>query len=48
MINRFNLLAVKGSQQPDGKEETIDDILASVVRGFEKEKKNKEVNLYGK
>lgn len=37
-INRLNYMAVQGSQQPAGKEETIDDILASVVRGFEKEK----------
>lgn len=37
-INRLNYMAVQGSQQPAGKEETIDDILASVVRGFEKDK----------
>ena len=37
-INRLNYMAVQGSQQPAGMEETIDDILASVVRGFEKEK----------
>jgi hypothetical protein len=29
-------MAVQGSQQPAGKEESLDDILSSVVRGFEK------------
>ena len=33
VINRFNLLAVQQSHQPDEKTETIDDILSSVVRG---------------
>ena len=35
-INRLNYMAVQGSQQPAGKEESLDDILSSVVRGFEK------------
>ena len=33
VINRFNLLAVQQSHQPDEKTETIDEILSSVVRG---------------
>lgn len=37
-INRLNYMAVQGSQQPEQHQETVDDILASVVRGFEKEK----------
>ena len=38
VINRFNLLAVQQSHQPnDGKTESVDDILASVVRGFQKD-----------
>ena len=36
-INRLNYMAVQGSQQPAGKEESLDDILSSVVRGFQKE-----------
>ena len=35
-INRLNYMAVQGSQQPAVKEESLDDILSSVVRGFEK------------
>lgn len=33
VINRFNYAAVQNSQQPDQPGETVDDILASVVRG---------------
>ena len=33
VINRFNLLAVQQSHQPDEQKESLDDILASVVRG---------------
>ena len=33
VINRFNYMAVQNSQQPDQPGETVDDILASVVRG---------------
>lgn len=33
VINRFNYLAVQNSQQPDQPGETVEDILASVVRG---------------
>lgn len=37
VINRFNYLAVQQSNQPDnGKTESVDDILSSVVRGFQK------------
>lgn len=36
VINRFNYLAVQQSAQPQQKEESIDDILSSVVRGFQK------------
>lgn len=36
VINRFNYLAVQQSSQPAGKEESLDDILSSVVRGFQK------------
>lgn len=32
VINRFNYMAVKDSQQPQTKEETIEDILATMVR----------------
>lgn len=32
VINRFNYMAVKDSNQPQQKEETIDDILAAMVR----------------
>lgn len=39
VINRFNYLAVQQSSQPQGKEESLDDILASVVRGFQKDEK---------
>lgn len=38
-INRLNYMAVQGSQQPSSHEETLDDILSSVVRGFQKEDK---------
>lgn len=37
-INRLNYMAVQGSQQPAQQQETVDDILASVVRGFKDEK----------
>lgn len=38
-INRLNYMAVNGSQQPPQQpQETVDDILASVVRGFKDEK----------
>ena len=33
VINRFNLLAVQQSHQPEQHQESIEDILASVVRG---------------
>ena len=33
VINRFNYMAVQNSQQPDQPGETVEDILASVVRG---------------
>ena len=36
VINRFNLLAVQQSHQPDENKETLDDILSSVVRGTQK------------
>ena len=36
VINRFNLLAVQQSHQPDEHKETLDDILSSVVRGTQK------------
>ena len=36
VINRFNYMAVQQSSQPAGKEESLDDILSSVVRGFQK------------
>lgn len=40
VINRFNYLAVQQSSQPaNGKTESVDDILASVVRGFQKDDK---------
>lgn len=38
VINRFNLMAVQQSQQPQQSEETLDDILASVVRGTKPDK----------
>jgi len=37
LVNRLNLLAVQGSQQKDDKTETVEDILASIVRGNKKE-----------
>ena len=33
VINRFNYMAVQNSQQPAQHEESIEDILSSVVRG---------------
>ena len=33
VINRFNLLAVQQSHQPDEQKESLEDILSSVVRG---------------
>ena len=33
VINRFNLMAVQQSHQPEEHKESIEDILASVVRG---------------
>lgn len=33
VINRFNYMAVQNSQQPSQHEESIEDILSSVVRG---------------
>ena len=41
VINRFNYMAVQQSSQPQGKEESLDDILSSVVRGFQKEEEKK-------
>ena len=38
VINRFNYMAVKDSQQPSQKTQSVDDILASVVRGNENKK----------
>ena len=41
VINRFNYLAVKDSQQPAANPtQSVDDILASVVRGTEKPKRS--------
>ena len=37
LVNRLNLLAVQNSQQKDEKKETVEEILASVVRGNIKE-----------
>lgn len=37
LVNRLNLLAVKTSKQKDEPTETVDDILASMVRGNKKE-----------
>lgn len=37
LVNRLNLLAVQSSQQKDEKTETVEEILASVVRGNKKE-----------
>lgn len=39
VINRFNLLAVQQIRQPEQKTESVDDILASVIRGVETDKK---------
>ena len=39
VINRFNYMAVQQSNQPGGQEESLDDILSSVVRGFRQEDK---------
>ena len=36
VINRFNLLAVQQSHQPDDQKESLEDILSSVVRGTQK------------
>lgn len=38
VINRFNYLAVQQSQQPEQKAESVEDILASVVRGTQPDK----------
>lgn len=39
VINRFNYLAVKDSQQPaQAKTESVDDILASVIKGNDNKK----------
>ena len=38
LVNRLNLLAVQKPQQKDEPTETVDDILASMVRGVNKEK----------
>ena len=37
LVNRLNLLAVQTSKQKDEPTETVDDILASMVRGNKKE-----------
>lgn len=37
VINRFNYMAVKDSQQPDQHSETVDDILAKVINNIDKE-----------
>ena len=37
LVNRLNLLAVQTSKQKDEPTETVDDILASIVRGNKKE-----------
>lgn len=37
LVNRLNLLAVQTSKQKDEPTETVDDILASLVRGNKKE-----------
>lgn len=39
VINRFNYLAVQQSQQPEQKTESVEDILASVVRGTQPDNK---------
>lgn len=38
VINRFNYMAVQQSEQPAQQTETVDDILASVVRGVKPDK----------
>lgn len=38
LVNRLNLLAVQTSKQKDEPIESVDDILASMVRGVKKEK----------
>ena len=38
LVNRLNLLAVQTSKQKDEQTESVDDILASMVRGANKEK----------
>ena len=37
LVNRLNLLAVQNSQQKDEKTESVEEILAAVVRGNKKE-----------
>ena len=37
LVNRLNLLAVQTSKQKDEPTETVEDILASIVRGNKKE-----------
>ena len=37
LVNRINLLAVQTSKQKDEPTETVEDILASIVRGNKKE-----------
>ena len=36
VINRFNYMSVQNSKQPENTTETVDDILASVIRGNKK------------
>ena len=38
VINRLNYMAVQQSHQPEQKTESVDDILASVVRGVKPDK----------
>ena len=38
VINRFNYIAVQQSQQPEQHGESVDDILASVIRGVQPDK----------
>lgn len=38
VINRFNYMAVQQSQQPEQQGESVDDILASVIRGVKPDK----------
>ena len=42
LVNRLNLLAVQTSKQKDEPTETVEDILASMVRGNKKEDKKEE------